>query len=481
MNRQIRHLSAVVVLLFILLFAQLNNIQVVQAAKLNNDPRNNRNAVRDFSEPRGLIQTADGVVIADSKPSNDQYKLIREYPQGDTYANITGFFSFTYGDEGIEKEYNDYLTGKKTSLKDWSDLLTDNVKTDDVTLTINSKVQQAAKDALGNRNGAVVALNPKTGEILAMYGFPSYDPNLLSSHNFSSVTANRTSLLANPNQPMLPRPYRRSYPPGSTMKVVTASAAYDRDPKLTNKSYPVLRSLALPLTNKPLSNFGGEECGGKLPQLFKVSCNTGFGQMGLDMGASNLAGEANGFGFDQTVPLDEPAPAKSTFPSVASFKGRTPFIAYSAIGQADVSATPLQMAMAAGAIGNNGVIMQPHVLKNIRNSEGSVVKSGQDKQWLRATSPDTAKAMTDNMISVVNAGTGTAARIPGIQVAGKTGTAQTYGPYIDAWFTSFAPAADPQIAVCVIVENVVGHNEATGGVVAAPIAQKVIKAALGAS
>jgi penicillin-binding protein A len=481
MNKQIRQLGFVILALFVLLFVQLNNIQVLQAAKLNNDPRNNRTAVRDFSSPRGDIQTADGTIIAQSKASGDQYNYLREYPQGPLYANVTGFFSFTYGNEGIERQYNKYLAGQTTSLKSLNDLLSNRVNTDDVTLTINSKVQQVAQDALGNNNGAVVALNPKTGEILAMVNYPTYDPNVMSSHDFSAVTSARSALLADPNQPMLPRVYRQSYPPGSTFKIITSSAAYDRDPKLTTKTYPTLRTLALPLTDKTLDNFGLEACGGRLPQLLIVSCNTGFGQMGLDLGAQNLSGEANAFGFNQSVPFDEPATAQSRFPSAAYFKGRTPFLAYSAIGQADVSATPLQMALSSAAIANNGVIMQPHLLKQVTDSHGDVVKNYKPQPWVTATSPDTASQMTKNMISVVNQGTGTAAEIKGVQVAGKTGTAQTHDNYIDAWFTSFAPANDPQVVVAVIVENQLGVSESTGGRIAAPIAQKVMKAALGIS
>jgi len=482
MNRRIRQLGVVLSLLFIVLFVQLNNVQVLQASKLQDDPRNNRTAVRDFSSPRGTIQTADGTVIAQSVPSGDDYKQLRQYPQGELFGQITGYFSFNYGNEGLEKTYNKELTGKKYTLKHIGDLLTDQVQTDNVTITMTRQLQQVAKDALGTKRGSVVALNPKTGEILAMYSNPSYDPSPLAGHDFAAVTQAWKGLVTNnPDKPTLPRAYRESYPPGSTFKVVTSSAAYDRKPELTQRSYPQLSSMALPLSNKPLRNFGGEVCGGKLPELLRVSCNTGFAQMGMDMGANNLAAEANAFGFNQVPPLDEPSVAKSTFPTAASFKGRTPFLAYSAIGQADVSATPLQMALVAAGIANGGVIMKPHLLKEVRDDHGDVVDSGNPAEWLRATSPDTAQQMTQNMVNVAQSGTATAARIPGVQVAAKTGTAQTHGDYINAWLVSFAPANDPKVAVAVIVENQLGVGEATGGRIAAPIAQTVMKAALGAS
>lgn len=482
MNRRIRQLGIVLTVLFFVLFAQLNNIQVLQAAKLQDNPLNNRNAVRDFSSPRGSILTADGVAIAQSVPSGDAYDLQRQYPEGELFGHLTGYFSFNYGNEGLERVYNDQLTGKTHSLRDIGDLLTDRVTTDNVTITVTKRMQQAAKDALGNKRGSVVALNPKTGEVLAMYSNPSYDPNPLAGHNFTAVSQAWAGLTGRSSgSPMLPRAYREGFPPGSTFKVVTSSAAYEKNPGLTRKDYPQNRAISLPLSNKPLSNFGGEVCGGALPELLRVSCNTGFAQMGMDLGAQNMADQANAFGFNQVPPLDEPYVARSRFPSAASFKGRTPFLAYAAIGQGDVSATPLQMALVASAIANHGVIMKPHLLKEIRDQHGNVVEKGKDEAWLRATSDQTAQSMTQNMINVARAGTATGAQIPGIQVAAKTGTAQTHDDLINAWLVSFAPAQDPTVAVAVIVEDQHGGSEATGGRIAAPIAQQVMKAALGAS
>jgi peptidoglycan glycosyltransferase len=479
MNRQIRQLGFVITLLFIVLFAQLNNIQVLQASKLNEDPRNNRNAVRDFSSPRGDIKTADGVILAQSVPSNDEYELLRQYPEGELFGHLTGFFSFNYGNEGLERTYNDELTGKTKSFKDIDDLLTDKVETDDLTITITKGLQQTAKEALGNDRGAVVALNPKSGEILAMYSNPSYDPNLLSSHNFADTTRKRDALIADKGQPMLPRSFRQTYPPGSTYKVVTASAAYEKRPDLVEKSYPSLGFIVPPLTKTPLHNFGGGVCGGKLPATLRVSCNTSYAQMGLDMGAQALFETSEAFGYNEVPPLDVPFAEKSVFPTPDSFKRRTPFLAYAAIGQGDNKATPLQMAMVAGAIANDGVVVKPRLLKELRDSNGNVVEQGKAEQWKRATSTETAEEMTKNMLAVVNNGTATNARIPGIQVAGKTGTAETHSNLINAWFIAFAPADDPQIAIAVVVEDQEGVSEATGGRIAAPIAQKVMKAALG--
>jgi peptidoglycan glycosyltransferase len=218
-----------------------------------------------------------------------------------------------------------------------------------------------------------------------------------------------------------------------------------------------------------------------LADLFKVSCNTGFAQVGLDLGGQNLADEAQAFGFNQTPPLGLPGVAKSFFPPAASFAQDKPGLAKSAIGQQDVQATPLEMALVAAAIADHGVIMTPHVLLDVRDSQGNVVQTYQPSQWLQPTSAQTAASMTALMVLVVNSGTGTSARLPGgVQVAGKTGTAQTGRNTVHTWFVCFAPANDPKVAVAVIVESQPAVNESTGGAIAAPIARTVLQAALAA-
>src|SRR5581483_1892941 len=283
-----------------------------------------------------------------------------------------------------------------------------------------------------------------------------------------------------PNQPMLAKGWRRAFAPGSTFKVVTSSAVLDRKPELATKNYPVLRQLQLPTSTKSLPNFGGESCGGTLPTLLKVSCNTGFGQIGLDLGGDALSAEADAFGVNSAPPFDEnPGAVASTFPQAADFKQNLPALALSAIGQLDVQATPLEMALIASGIANGGVIMKPHVMQDIKDSEGRTVRTYKPEQWIRATSAETAATVRDMMIGVVTGGTATRAAIPGIQVAAKTGTAQTSGNNIHAWLIAFAPADAPKVVVAVIVENQAGVSEATGGRIAAPIAQTVMRSALG--
>jgi peptidoglycan glycosyltransferase len=483
-SKQIQRLGLALMAMFVALFAQLNYVQVVRANKLNDDPRNTRNATRDFARARGFVQSADGAVLARSVPVDAVFKRQRQYPEGDLFAHVTGYFSFTFGQEGVERTYNDELAGRDLDVRfnriqDLPKVLTDDDQaTGNLTLTISKRLQQVARDALGPRRGSVVALDPKTGSILAMWSFPSYDPNPLAAHSQEAVQETWKQLQATEGQPLLPRSYRRRYAPGSTFKVVTAAAALDRKPELATKSYPVLRQLDLPATNRNLPNFGGGACGGVLPQLLKVSCNTGFAQMGLDLGADNLTAEANAFGFTERAPLDLPAVAASFFPEVGAFSRNQPALAQSAIGQQDVAATPLQMALVAAGIGNGGVAMKPHVLHEVRDNDGRRIGGYDAGEWRRMTSVETATAVRDMMIGVVNGGTATRAAIPGTQVAAKTGTAQTTGNDAHAWIIAFAPADDPKVAVAVIVESQPGVSEATGGRVAAPIARAVMQAAL---
>jgi penicillin-binding protein A len=480
-NPQIRKLGVVMIVLFSALFFQLNYLQVIKANDLNNHPGNSRAVVRDFSQPRGIIQTADGAVIAESVPSGDAFKFQRQYPLGPTFAHITGYFSFTYGSEGVEKEYNDALTGKvnKGSF-DPRDLLVEKDKTADVTLTVRRDLQELAIAQLGERKGAVVALDPRSGAILALADYPTYNPASLASHSQDPVRQAWTDLNANANKPLLPRSYRERYPPGSSFKVVTTAAALATGTATpTQPVYPTLRELPLPNSGgQTLANFGGGTCGGPLPEALRVSCNTAFAQLGMDLGAEKLSGAANDFGFNKVPPIDLPYGAAAHFPPASAFARDLPGLAKSAIGQQDVAATPLQMALVAAGIANNGVIMTPHVMAEIRDSEGEVLQRYDPKPWLTAVPPSVAQTTRDMMVGVVAGGSGTRAQIPGVTVAGKTGTAQTGLDKSHVWFISFAPAEAPRVAVAVMLEDQPSTNEATGGALAAPIAAAVIRAAL---
>jgi len=481
MNTQIRKLGIVLLVLFSALFVQLNYLQIIEANDLNNHPSNSRAVVRDFIQPRGVIQTSDGTVIAQSVPSNDSFKLQRQYPLGPLFAHVTGYFSFTYGSEGVEKEYNDELIGKVSrGTFNPRDLLVDRDETANVTLTLNRNLQQIASDQLGERKGSVVAIDPRSGGILAFVDYPTYDPNTLASHNQDAVRASWTELNADTGKPLLPRTYRERYPPGSSFKVVTTATGLATGTATpTTPAYPTLRELLLPNAGgQTLQNFGGSTCGGPLPEALRVSCNTAFAQLGLDLGAQKMSAGADAFGFNKVPPIDLPFGAASFFPPASAFARDLPGLAKSAIGQQDVSATPLQMALVAAGIANNGVIMTPHVLAEVRDTDGEVIQRYDPKPWLTAVPPNVANTTRDMMVGVVAGGSGTRAQIPGVAVAGKTGTAQTGLDKSHVWFVAFAPAEAPRVAVAVMLEDQPSTTEATGGALAAPIAQAVMRAAL---
>lgn len=482
MNRAIRRVGIGVTVLVLLLVAQLTYLQVYDADNLANDPRNIRAALRDFSRPRGKIVTADGQILARSVKTGDELKFQRLYPAGPLFSQIVGYQSFAFGNLGVERTYNSQLAGRDPLLqiRNVGDVLAGKEPIGNVVLSLNAGLQGAARDALGNQRGSVVVMNPKTGSILAMYSNPSYDPQPYAGHNSRDVQAYNQLLRASPDKPDLPRAYRERYPPGSTFKVLTTSVALGLGLVTPETSFPTLSQLTLPQTTSTLKNFGGESCGGTLARSFQQSCNTTFGQIGLDLGDRFPPGLEQ-FGIYSAPPLDVfPGAAQSTGPAPGSFQQNKPNFAFAGIGQGDISVTPLEMALAASAVANNGQIMQPHVAERITGGDDNSVKSIDPIAWRTAMSPQVAATVTTLMVSVVEGGTGTAARIPGVSVAGKTGTAQNETGTPHAWFVGFAPAEDPQVAVAVIVEHGGdAGSEATGGRVAAPIAAQMMRTVLG--
>lgn len=479
MNRQIKKLAYSIVFLFVILFLQLNNIQILQAHKLNNAPGNNRKVISSFSRPRGAIETSDGTVVAQSVPVKDQLKLLRQYPEGKLFAPITGFYSLNYGSSGIEASYNSQLTGHNLPITSLSSLFSSHTKVGNVILNVSNKIQTAAQTALGNHKGAVVAINPKTGAILALWSYPSYNPNPLASHNGVQEQAAWKKDTTGSN-PMLDRAISRTYPPGSTFKVVTSAAVLDQLPSLVPHSFKYRTQIKLPNTTHYLHNFMSENCGGTMPTLFKVSCDTGYSKIGLDLGPQRLWSEAQRFGINKVPPIDIPGAAASTFPAVSSFNQNLATLAYSAIGQYNVALTPLQDALLGAAIANKGVMMKPHLVSQIRNNQGKLLQTIPPSPWLRATSAKTAAYITNMMIGVVNGKGGTAnnMQIPGVQVAAKTGTAQTSGNLNDSWLLAFAPAKNPTVVVAAFVAAEPGVSNQTGSAQAGPVAKAVIKAAL---
>lgn len=486
-NKRVRLAGLGICALIVVLFFQLNYLQIFRATALDNNPLNSRRILLEYAQPRGAIISADGDTLAQSVPSKDEYKYQRVYPQGSLFGQLTGYYSFTYGTDGLEQEYNSYLSEQSepvnlpTNLQEVKRFFTTQPAPDDVHITVLASLQKLARSELAGRAGAVVALAPKSGAVLAMYSNPAYDPSGLASHKQSVEEATWKALTTSPAGPLAAAAYRQRFFPGSTFKVITAAAVYDHRPSLASKRQPVSSGLVLPDTaGQVLHNFAGEACGGNMLQLFTVSCDTGFARLGLDLGGANLADEARAFGWDQHTPLDLPGVAKSYFPSPSTFSRDGAALAKSAIGQESVQAVPLTLALDTAAVADNGTIMTPHLLADVTGPQGQAVAAYQPKVWLNATSPATAAKLTGLMLSVVNnpKGTGVAARVPGVQVAGKTGTAQTGGPYIETWFVAFAPVPDPQIAVAVLVENQPPADQYQGGTIAAPIARAVIEAYL---
>ena len=483
MNTPLRRLTSVVVLMFVVLMGGATWVQFVQAPDLNNDSRNVRTLYREYNRDRGPIVVA-GTAVASSTPVDDAFGYQRSYANGLLYAPITGYYSVLYGRSGLERSMNTELNGSADSLfyNRVQDLITGRQPQGAaVELTIDPKVQLAAWDALGDQKGAVVALDPSTGAILALVSKPSYDPNLLATHDTTAATAARTSLLADPGDPLINRAIGGdTYPPGSTFKLVTAAAALESG--LTPDTPVAAPDLyTLPGTSTTLQNFGGETCSATgamtLSDALRISCNTAFAQLGVQLGSAALRSQAEAFGFDRDISIPLPV-TPSRFPADGTIdEAQT---ALSAIGQYDVRVTPLQVAMIAATIANGGIEMSPYLVATVRDQDLTVVDTTTPNALGRPLSSTTAAALRDMMLSVVADGTGKAAQIAGVQVAGKTGTAQTTdGAAPHAWFTAFAPADAPRIAVAVVVEHGGSlGNEATGGKVAAPIARAVIEAAL---
>ncbi len=491
MNSRIRTFALVALACFGVLLLQLGNLQVRQATALQKSPDEPPAIVGDpFEQSRGEIVTSDGVVIAESTPTNDGYRYLRHYPDGPLFASITGYYDVTASAApyGIEAEYNHDLSPNTPTVNNLNDILTERSGTDSVEITVSAALQQVAAEALGNYRGAVIAIDPRTGAILAFYSNPTYDPNKLSSGNLKAAAAYYESLdPTSGDSPLVNGVTAQRYPPGSTFKVIDTSAIFDHDPSLESIVVPPASSIALPDTDLRLHNFASETCGGTLPVDLAASCDTAFAQIGMKLGAQNLYQEATSFGFDATPPIDLPSSEviPATFPSPASFANNIPGVAYSAIGQENVAETALQDVLVAAAIADNGTIMTPHFLSRVIDAAGHVVETYTPHPWRQATSPTTAEKVRSLMLGVTRPG-GTAYGLfpTNLAVAAKTGTAQTaISACTDDWLIATAPAGPgqiPQVAVAAVVVQPPGYAcDGTGAEIAGPIIAKVLLAALG--
>jgi penicillin-binding protein A len=480
MNGPLRRVSTVIALLFAALFVSTTLIQVIFAPSINARPDNRRTLLDNYSRQRGTILVG-GQPVAVSQPTpNEEIKYLRTYPQAGLYSHVTGYFSYTYGaGGGLESSANDLLSGASGELfyTRVTDLLTGRSPVGaTVQLTINPKAQQAADQALGNQRGAVVALNPKTGEILALVSHPEYDPNLLSAHDQNAVVKAWQSLSADPTQRLADRALAGNlYPPGSVFKIVTAAAALETGKVTEQSQIPAPAVLTLPQTSVGLPNYDKAPCGPNdqttLRHALEISCNTAMGSLGMQVGAQALADQAAKFGYGTTLRVPtrvEP----SRFPTDIN-QAQT---AQSAIGQFDVRVTPMEVALTSAAIANGGVLMRPYLVQQVLSADLQTIDRTSPERLGTAVSSQTAATLTQMLTAVVDQGTGTPGKINGVQVAGKTGTAETLGvsSINNAWFIAFAPAQNPTVAVAVTLKGVPGQ----GAEFAAPVARQVMEALL---
>lgn len=479
MNRPIRRVAIVALIMFGLLLGNQTLTIIVRQDSLNSNPVNRRTRDEEFAQDRGPIMVGQ-TQIAQTVPSEDQFKFQRTYPEGRLYAPITGYYSYDQGRAGLESSYNREMAGTADSqfVNRFLDSLTGQVPTGaSIETTINARAQRAAYEGLGNRKGAVVALDPRTGAVLALVSTPSYDPNQIADHDLAAAREAYIGLNDDSDRPMANRAAREVYPPGSVFKLVTAAAALENG-MTTETLVDSPAQLRLPQTTTDLGN--QSDCGGErvtIEQALKVSCNTAFANIALTLGAETMRAEAEKFGFG-TRPLPELNAVSSRYPDNPD----RPSTAMTGIGQHDVATTPLQMAMVTAAIANGGQLYEPHLVARVRSQNLNVISTTRPRLQSQPMQRSNAQALAAMMVTVVNEGTGTNARISGHTVGGKTGTAQSAPnrpPY--AWFTSYAldNSGQPAVAVAVFVEDAnVPRSEVGGNRVAAPIAKSVMEAVL---
>lgn len=484
MRRPLRRVSTLLLVMFVGLFGSTTMIQAVQADSLHGDGRNTRTLYDSFAVERGSI-VVEGVQVALSTPSDDEYEWQREYPQGALYSAITGYNSLGQGNTGIEGAMNDELTG--TANSQFFDQIVATITGQDpagssVELTIDAGAQEAAAQALGDREGAVVALDPETGDILAMYSSPSFDPNTYASHNIAQVRDSIIQAQESPEQPLQNRAIGGDlYFPGSVFKLVVSAAALESGRYELDSEFDNPATLQLPNSTSEIRNASRETCGpgeqATLETALVLSCNIPMAELGLELGDDAIREQAAAFGFGQ--PLAVPMTVTpSTYPRPEVMDDARTML--TSFGQYDVRVTPLQMAMVSAAIANDGTLMQPGLVDRVIAPNLDVVDQPEPTILGNPISTETAAALRQAMELGVSEGLASNAQIAGATVGGKTGTAETSendDPF-NLWFTGYGERDGRSVAVAAVVvpdENIVGD---TSNVVAAPIGRAVIEAVL---
>jgi peptidoglycan glycosyltransferase len=469
--RRLAALTRVLAFALVTVVVNLTYLQVIAAPALANHPANTRRIADEIRQERGAIVTHDGVVLAQSVPAGRAFE--RRYPGGALAPHVVGYSSPTYGRAGIEAAMNEVLAGRRmfASMRDLVDALAGTpVAGNDVRLTIDSRVQQAAVAALEGHRGACVVLDPRDGRVLALASSPGFDP--------ATVEKDWKRLSSDPAAPLLGRAPQSLYPPGSTFKVVTLTGAIGAGVVTPSTTLPA--PARIEIGGAPVTNYGGGSYGTvTVERATAASINTVFAQIADKLGAERLVRTAEGFGFDDKPPL-ELAVTASVMPDPDEMtRWET---AWAGVGQPvgehdsppGPQATALQMALVAAGIANDGVVMRPYLVESIADPAGRALSVAHPKPWKTACDPGTAGAVRDMMVAAVRSGSGRRAAIPGVTVAGKTGTAEV-GKNVPthAWFIAFAPAEDPRVAIAIVLENA-----GVGGQVAAPAAKPVLETAL---
>ncbi|KNC19438.1 peptidoglycan glycosyltransferase [Arthrobacter sp. RIT-PI-e] len=478
MNQAIRSAWVVAIGMFALMLGSLTYVQFFQAEALANNDWNNRQLYQEFGRQRGAI-LVDGRAVAESVPTNDQFNYQRTYRDPELYAHLTGYYSLSLGSTQLEDSESSILAGTSSSLfYDRMVQLFSGVDAQgaSVELTIDPQLQQLAWDLIPDgQRGSIVVMEPGTGNILAMVSKPSYDPNLLSVHDTSVALQNAEALGEEPGLSIYANPATESLvAPGSVFKLVDAAAALESGQYNERSEIPNPPALQFPGIDYALPNFVTGGCASRttadLRFALEQSCNTPFAQIALDLGEDAIREQAERFGFGEELAIPTHVEA-SVFPSDLT----DPELAQSAVGQFDTRVTPLQMAMVASAIANDGQQMKPQLVRSVRAADLELIDSPQPEVLRRSVSEDTAAQLTDWMVNVVENGTARGAAIPGVRVAGKTGTAEVSETGDNAWFTGFAPADDPRVAVSIVMENV---DIPTGQQLTSPSASRLMEAVL---
>lgn len=485
MNARIRKLTVALLVLYMVVFAALNTIQVARKDALDANPNNNRQTIRDFNRPRGPIITADGVVIAQSvaTPDGSEFNFQREYPRADIFSNITGYYTYGFGSTQVERVENDVLMGD-TAAQKVAGLLGGADNSGSVRLTLRADLQQLAAELLGFNEGSIVVMDPATGAILAMISTPRFDANMVATHDHAAAEEYLTLYNSFPNKPMLANAYQERYMPGSSFKIVTTGIAFENGIISLEREWPDEEEWVPPQTTDPIENYGGSECGGSMTEVFYRSCNIPFAQMAVELGPERMVEGVRRWGIGEKIPIDLPGAVASNFENAGSepidFANNLPLLAIGGFGQANDTMVPLHMCMVAATVANGGRMMAPYVIDATLDHEGRILDRTEPSIWKTPISPTTAATMNGLMQEVVNRGTGQPMALAGgIQAAAKTGTAQLNAAgepqRSHAWIVGFAPAEAPRYAVAVMLKGTTDEISAgTGGRLAGPIAKALL-------